>query len=95
MNEDKKAELCIKMATQLPVLRKAMGASQTRFAELTGLTRSTVVRMERNKNMSWNTFLSVLMILSKHEETVTLLHAYHLYSDELEEYLSGKKEREA
>lgn len=90
MNENKKQELCTRMATQLPLLRKAMGTTQIEFASLVGVTRGTIIKIERNKTMGWNTFLSLLMVCYKNEDTGRLLPALGLYNEELDGFLSGK-----
>lgn len=95
MNAEKKQELCARMADQLPVLRKEMGATQVSFAEMAGLTRSTVFRIERSKTMSWNTFLSLLMVFSQHRATARLLRALDLFPEELSSYFNSETAAEA
>lgn len=90
MNDDKRRELCTGMAKELPLLRKAMNASQQQLAGLAGVSRSTINNIERNKTMGWNTFLSLLMIFTKHEDAMKLIGAFGLYPPEVDEFLSGK-----
>ena len=89
MGEDKRTELCERMATALPVLRKAMGITQAQFAGITGVTRNTIIHIERKRSMGWQSYLSFLMIFSKHKDTKALIEAFHLYPAELDEFLTG------
>lgn len=92
MNEENRKALCSGMAKALPLLRKATGVTQERFASLAGITRNTVIRIERDRSMGWNTFLSLMMIFSAQEEAMKLIRAYDLYPAELERFLTdGKK----
>lgn len=92
MNENEKRELCIKMATDLPLLRKAMGVTQIGFASMVGVTRSTIIKIERSRNMGWNMFLSFLMVLCKNEEAGRLLPVLGLYPEALDGFLCGRNE---
>lgn len=84
MSEDGKKELCARMAAQLPILRKMVGATQQQLAETAGLTRNTIIRIERSRTMSWNTYLSLLMLFSWHEDARKLIRTFGLYPSELE-----------
>lgn len=95
MNDRKKQELCEEMARELPILRKALGVTQEQLASMAGVSRSTVICYERNKTMGWNTFLSLLLIFTRHEDTLKLIRAFGLYPDELDTYLLGRAGTEA
>lgn len=95
MNEDMKRDLCVRMAKELPLLRKTMDVSQTGLAALAGVSRSTVNTIERTQNMSWNTYLALLLICSKHEDAMKLIRAFDLYPDRLDAFLSGKTAADA
>ena len=89
MHEEEKQALCCRMAASLPLLRKAMGTTQAEFASAVGVTRGTIIKIERSKNMGWNMFLSLLMVISKNKEAKSLLPALDLYTAELDDFLSG------
>lgn len=90
MTEDKMQALCAEMADKLPLFRKAMGTTQARFAQIAGVTRNTIINIERNKTMGWPTYLSFLLIFSKQENTRTLIRAFDLYPEELDAFLTGR-----
>lgn len=90
MNDDKKKELCVRMAKELPLLRKTIGATQEELAALMDISRSTVNNIERNKTMGWNSFLSFLFLFSRHRDAEKLIQAFDLYPQELDDYLTGR-----
>lgn len=90
MNEEKILTLCGQMAAALPLLRKAMGTTQAQFAALAGVTRNTVIRMEKSGTMGWNTYLSLLMIFTGNRNTEKLISALELYPPELDEFFAGR-----
>ena len=76
------------MASNLPTLRKKMDISQEGLATLIGVSRSTIVTIEsKKKTMTWNMFLSLVLIFTKNEETDKLLNAMEIYTDDLNEYI--------
>lgn len=76
------------MADNLPVLRKALGISQEELANKIGISRSTVVAIEsRKRDMSWNTFLSLILLFTKNEETNRLLNVLGIYTDEFNSFI--------
>lgn len=95
MTEQKKQELCSRMASSLPLLRKAMGATQIELASAVGVTRGTIIKIERSKSMGWNMFLSLLMLVSRNKAAGSLLPALGLNTAELDAFLSGARAAEA
>ena len=89
MNEEKRRQSCRVMASNLPALRKSCGLTQSQFAELIGVSRSTVTAVERKKDMSWNVFVSSLDVLSRHSASKMFLGALDLDIAGIEEYLSS------
>lgn len=72
-----------KMIENLPVLRKKLKLSQEELARIIGSSRHTVMLMESKKRkMTWNTFLSLILLFDKNEETAVLLRALGIYTDE-------------
>jgi len=79
-----------KMADNLPTLRTKLNMTQEELAKLIGVSRSTVIMFEKKqRQMTWNTFLSLILIFSKNSETNKLLIALDIYTNELEKVLEG------
>lgn len=77
-----------KMTENLPVLRKKLKLSQETLANLIGSSRHTVMLMESGKRrMTWNTFLSLVLLFDKNEDTAMLLKALGIYTNELDDAL--------
>ena len=77
-----------KMTDNLPVLRKKLKLSQDSLAKFIGSSRYTVMLIETKKRrMTWSTFLSLVLLFDKNEETAVLLRALEIYTDELDNML--------
>lgn len=95
MTEESKNELCQRMSDKLLVLRTMLRLSQADLAKIIGVSRQTVVSMESGKRpISWNTFLSLILVFSKNQGTNQLLKLYEIYTDELESLLFVEEEGE-
>ena len=91
MEEHMKEVLIRNMTDNLPTLRCKMGISQVRLAEMIGVGRCTVTSIENHKRpMTWNMFLSLLMIFTNNEETKKLLVPMEIYTDEFKEMIKSK-----
>ena len=89
MNNLEKNKLIAKMGENLPTLRIRLSLTQAKLAEMVGISRQTLVAIESGKRaMSWNTFLSCLLIFQNNSDTRKLLSVYDISTDELNEYLS-------
>lgn len=78
-------ELTKKMAENLPVLRKKLKLSQEKLAELIGASRYTIMSVETGKrHMTWNLFLSLVLLFEKNSETAVLIRALDIYTDEFD-----------
>ena len=85
MASDTRENLIDKMTENLPVLRKKLKLSQESLAKFIGSSRYTVMLIETKKRkMTWNTFLSLVLLFDKNEETAVLLRALEIYTDELD-----------
>ncbi len=83
--------ICKKMAENLPTLRTKLCMTQEDLARLIGVSRSTIIYFEKQqRQMTWNTFLSLILVFSKNKETYKLLKALDIYTEELEDILGGK-----
>ena len=88
MNTNQKELLIKNMTENLPTLRKRLGISQEEVSEKVGVSRSTIAGIENKKrSMSWNMFLSLLLIFIKNEDTDRLLNVMGIYTDELNAFI--------
>ena len=90
--DDKQKEILIQnMVDNLPTLRKRLNMTQTDLAAKIGVGRSSLTAIENKKRpMTWNTFLSLILIFTKNKETDKLLNAMEIYTDELNEFIKER-----
>ena len=89
--DELKERLMENMTENLPVLRKKLKLSQENLAEKIGVSRYTVMLIEtRKRKMTWNMFLSLILLFDKSAETAPLLRALQIYTDELDEMISTR-----
>lgn len=90
MDEKQRNALINNMAENLPVLRKKLGMTQDELAGMVGVSRSTLASIEgKKRNMTWNMFLSLLLVFTKNKETDKLLSAMEIYTDEFNEFIKN------
>ena len=90
MEDIQKNILIENMVTNLPTLRKRLGISQTELSEKIGMSRSTIAAIENHKRpLTWNVFLSLILIFTKNKETDKLLNVMEIYTDELNEFIKN------
>ena len=66
--------------------KRKIGAGE--LAEKIGISRSTIVSIENKKReMTWNTFLSLILVFTKNEDTNKLLNVMEIYTDELHDFI--------
>lgn len=88
MPSENREILVDKMVENLPVLRKKLKLSQEGLANFIGSSRNTVMLIENRKRpMTWNTFLSLVLLFDKNAETRVLLRALGIYTEELEDMI--------
>ena len=91
MDDLQKSLLIDNMVDNLPTLRTKLGITQEGLAELIGVSRSTIAPIERKKKkMTWNMFLSLVLIFTKNSETDKLLNVMGIYTDELNEFIKNR-----
>lgn len=91
MTEELKNNLIEVMAENLTMLRAKLDLTQAELAEVVGISRYTLIAIEKKqRKMTWNTFLSLLLVFSKNEGTYKLLETIGVYNDELNDFLNLK-----
>lgn len=92
MTEELKNELMELMADNLALLRVKLNLTQFELAEVVGISRYTLIAIEKKqRKMTWSTFLSLLLVFKSNENTIELLKLFGIYTDELEAFLSFKR----
>ena len=92
---DTREKLMDMMAENLPVLRKKLKLSQESLAKIMGSSRHTVMLIETKKRkMTWNTFLSLVLLFDKNDETAPLLRALDIYTTELDNIIKNGPDAE-
>lgn len=95
MNSIHKELLIDKMTENLPVLRKKLGVTQTELAELIGVSKYTILAIEKNqRRMTWNTFLSLVLVFSKNKDTDKMLTFFEIYTDEFNDFIKNRNKEE-
>lgn len=88
MMETDKEQLIAQMTKNLPMLRAALGLTQEELGNLIGLSRYTIMSIENEKRkMTWNTFLLLILIFIKNEDTECLLEPLGIYTNELDQFI--------
>jgi DNA-binding XRE family transcriptional regulator len=81
-------QLIDNMTENLPVLRKKLKLSQEGLAQIIGTSRYTVMLIEtRKRRMTWNTFLSLVLLFDKNADTSVLIRVLEIYTEQLDAYL--------
>ena len=83
-----KEKLICNMAENLPALRAQLDLTQEELAGIIGVSRSTVLAIENKKReMSWGTFLSLVLLFTKNEDTNKLLNVMEIYTEEFHSFI--------
>lgn len=86
-SSDSREGLIERMIDNLPTLRKKLRLSQEGLARIIGSSRYTVMLIEtRKRKLTWNTFLSLVLLFDKNPETATLMRAMNIYTSELDSF---------
>lgn len=84
-SSDFRESLIQKMTENLPTLRKKLKLSQEELAKIVGSSRYTIMLIETGKRkMTWNTFMSLVLLFEKNNDTSVLMRALGIYTDELD-----------
>ncbi|MBR5774146.1 MAG: helix-turn-helix transcriptional regulator [Clostridia bacterium] len=86
-----KEKLIKNMTDNLPMLRTRLGLTQEELAEKIGVSRGTLLLIENKKReMTWNTFLSLVLVFVKNEATDKLLNVLEIYTDEFHDFIKDR-----
>lgn len=81
-----------KLTDELPALRAKLGLSQGTLSSIIGISRQTYNAIETKKRrMSWNTFLSLILLYGYNEKTSTYVDAVGLFPPSLKKLLNINK----
>lgn len=84
-----KDELIKCLTNELPVLRAKIGVSQNELSNIIGISRQTYSAIETGKRqMSWNTFLSLVLVFGCNEKTSPMIDDMQIISPELSEVIN-------
>ena len=84
-----KDELIKRLTNELPVLRAKIGVSQDALSNIIGISRQTYSAIETGKRqMSWNTFLSLVLVFGCNEKTSAMIDSMKIISPELSEVIN-------
>lgn len=84
-----KKELINILTKELPVLRAKIGVSQDEISNIIGISRQTYSAIETGKHqMSWNTFLSLVLVFGCNEKTSAMIDSMKIISPELSEAIN-------
>lgn len=90
-NEINKEKLIKNMTENLPMLRTRLDLTQEELAEKIGVSRSTILSIENKKReMTWNTFLSLMLLFTKNETTNKLLKVLDIYTEEFNDFIKER-----
>lgn len=73
-----------RMVENLTVLRAKLGVTQAELAEIAGISRQTILSIEKKqRGMTWNMFLALLFIFTSNEGTAPLVDLFEIRTEEL------------
>jgi transcriptional regulator, pvuIIC len=77
------------LTEELPVLRAKVGLSQDDLSNIIGISRQTYSSIETKKRkMSWNVYLSFILVFDNNEKTREMLNALGAFPQELRNALN-------
>ncbi len=91
MTEETKQDYINRMVENLTVLRAKLGVTQSELAEIAGISRQTILSLEKKqRGMTWNMFLSLLFIFTSNPGTEALVDLFQIRTDELRAFILRK-----
>lgn len=77
------------LTEELPVLRAKVGLSQDDLSSVIGISRQTYSSIEtKRRKMSWNVYLSLILVFDNNEKTREMLNALGAFPQELRDALN-------
>lgn len=93
IQEMDKKQMINTLTEELPVLRAKAGLSQDELSDIIGVSRQTYSSIETKKReMSWNVYLSLILVFENNEKTKDLLETLGAFPDELKNLLNAGQE---
>lgn len=81
-----------RLTDNLPMLRAKIGLTQKNLADILGVSSYTVLAIEKKqRKMTWNMFLSILLVCLSNKDVKKILCTLDIYSEELIDYIEGKR----
>ena len=76
------------LTDNIVMLRSSLNLTQTELANIIGLSRHTLMAIEKKqREMTWITFLALVLVFIKNEGTNKLLNILEIYTDDLNKIL--------
>lgn len=87
-----KEELIDILTEELPLLRAKIGITQEELSDMVGISRPTYSAIETKKRkMSWNVYLSLLMVFTQNEKTAPIIDRIGAFPDNLKSSMNISK----
>lgn len=86
-----KKELVMFIVNFSVLMLQTESCTKEELADKIGVSRSTILSIENKKReMTWNTFLSLILLFTKNETTNKLLNVLDIYTDEFHDFIKEK-----
>lgn len=83
-----KSVLTDRLQEYLQTLRIKLKLTQQQLADKVGVSRYTIMQIEnKQRKLTWNTFLSLMLVFIKNKETDQMLTLFKIYTDDLNKLL--------
>lgn len=93
LTEQEKKALKRCLSDNMQMLRGKLGISQSKLAEIMGVSRQTINAVENGRqNMTWSLFISLILFFSYNNDTKELLPVVKLDMQKIEQYLLNTEE---
>lgn len=93
LTEQEKENLKIYLSENMQMLRGKLGISQSKLAEIMGISRQTINAVENGRQkMTWNLFISLILFFSHNNDTRELLPVVKIDMEKIEQYLLNNEE---
>lgn len=91
MNEELMQKYRSMLAENLPMLRTKLKMTQEELAKILNVSRHTIIGIEnRNRDMTWTTYLALIYIFQRNSETAQLIEVLNLAPREYDAFMEQK-----